>query len=648
MAENKLFDSGDNHRMGFFRRILGKKKRDTDPCAGAAQSPHVEPSNDPNMVKVYDGYGREMFITKEQWRDNVLLGNLEEKRDDPDQLYGMLVGALQDGFAADVVPYAEHLHRTDHVLSRGATILGIVYMENDRLDDAERTLQGFLSKHGDDGVVLTNLAKVYSRRGDDARADSTLWHALEVDPNQDNGLDWYAAIHRERGGEAGALDAYRRLAELPRSWRAQLWLARDALQRNDLAAAETLYNEALARAETPPPPDLLMQMSGDLGNSGYLEEITRLVGPHFDPAVHGLQVGNNLIKANLDLGHTDRARHILGQLYAQKRHDWQESLRYWDTELAKADVDRQAGTSQGQLAVALMSVEGPLWTRDGSPFFALLPKKTDHARTIAVLGSTVLLADAPKEPAVQLSDAPGRISRAIPLILAERIQLHSDAMGLALLPWVQNQGFAVFGRPYEDRDMCSLAAKGGRPPDFMIGITVDATQAKWNLLLRLIRTADGVRIAEEQVEADPQGPGSASQRLCRKAEQLLSKHAGVRILRPPEWYRVPSGQDSSDYLLRLEQQLAVTCMHLEFLEGGGLSGEHEILDGILKLCVRQPGNQLVRMVFAQTLRQMHKVRPAILSEYRGKVDLLQRDHPLAGEVGELIRATVSRAMACEA
>ena len=69
--------------------------------------------------------------------------------------------------------------------------------------------------------------------------------------------------------------------------------------------------EALGRAERPVPTDLLMQMSGDLGNNGYRAEIIRLVEPYFDPAFHGLQVGNNLIKANYDLGQLDTARRIL-------------------------------------------------------------------------------------------------------------------------------------------------------------------------------------------------------------------------------------------------------------------------------------------------------------------------------------------------
>lgn len=95
-------------------------------------------------------------------------------------------------------------------------------MEEDRLDEAEKVFRDFISKYGEEGVVLTNLAKVYARRKDNAKVEELLWHALEVDPNQDNALGWYEVIHRERaGGEAG-IAALRRIAALPGSWRCRL------------------------------------------------------------------------------------------------------------------------------------------------------------------------------------------------------------------------------------------------------------------------------------------------------------------------------------------------------------------------------------------------------------------------------------------
>lgn len=320
--------------MGLLRKLFGKKSA-TAPEPGATPS---TAGGAPAQIQVYDEYGRQVWIDRQQWVDNVLPGNLESARNDPNQLAGLLIGAFQDGFAAEVVPYAEHLQRIDPDATRGATLLGIACLQTGQLDRAQAVLEDFLERHGEVGVVLTNLAKVHSQRGDDAKAEAILWHALEVDPNQDNGLDWYAAIHQERGGEAAALDAYRRVAALPGSWRARLALAGAALESGDLPAACNEYREVLARAGEPVPADALMQMSGELGQHGHLVELLELTRPHFDPEVHGLQLGNNLIKAHLNVGQTVEARAIVDVLYAQQRPDWRETLDYWDTQLAQAGL----------------------------------------------------------------------------------------------------------------------------------------------------------------------------------------------------------------------------------------------------------------------------------------------------------------------
>ena len=86
-----------------------------------------------------------------------------------------------------------------------------------------------------------------------------------------------------------------------------------------------------------PPADVLMQMSGDLGTHGLLAELLELCEPLFVPEIHGLQVGNNLIKANLGLRRIERARRILNWLKMLKRPDWPAQLAFWETEIAKAD-----------------------------------------------------------------------------------------------------------------------------------------------------------------------------------------------------------------------------------------------------------------------------------------------------------------------
>ena len=95
------------------------------------------------------------------------------------------------------------------------------------------------------------------------------------------------------------------------------------------------YRESLARVGETVPAEFLQQMSGDLGIHGRFTELVELTEPYFIPEVHGLQVGNNLIKANIELGHLQRARQILNQLRTQPRPDWRAHLDHWATEIER-------------------------------------------------------------------------------------------------------------------------------------------------------------------------------------------------------------------------------------------------------------------------------------------------------------------------
>src|SRR5262245_19702709 len=88
-----------------------------------------DPSSDPNLIKAFDRYGREVYVTRDEWKNSVLVPNLERARSNADELYGLIVAALHGGFGADLVTYGEHLARIDPVPARAATVLGILYME---------------------------------------------------------------------------------------------------------------------------------------------------------------------------------------------------------------------------------------------------------------------------------------------------------------------------------------------------------------------------------------------------------------------------------------------------------------------------------------------------------------------------------------
>jgi tetratricopeptide (TPR) repeat protein len=265
----------------------------------------------------------------------VLPGMLSARWDNPDELYRVIVGTLQDGLPADVADAAEHLYGIYPNHSRAVCAWANVLMGMKEIDKAEQVLNSHIKQDGEDGYVVTNLAKVHAARNENDQAEAILWHALELDPNQNIAVGWFAALANERGGKNAMVEAWKRVAALPGSWHAQLWLARTALESHNAPGALTYYRESLARVGETVPADFLQQMSGDLGIHGRFTELVELTEPYFIPELHGLQVGNNLIKANIELGHLQRARQILNQLRMQSRPDWRPHLDHWDTEIQR-------------------------------------------------------------------------------------------------------------------------------------------------------------------------------------------------------------------------------------------------------------------------------------------------------------------------
>lgn len=614
--------------MSFLGKLFGKKAPPpAPPPLPAAPAAPADPAKDPNMIRVHDAYGRELFITKQQWRDNVLLGHLQKVWNQPDDLYNVIVQSLQDGFGADMVKPAEQLAKIDPNKERGAVVLGIVYREQKRLDDAERVLRRFMESHGETGSALTNLAKVQTDRGQADLALQTLWHGLEIDPNQDNGLGWYEVIHREKEGPAGGLAALRRIAALPGSWRARLWLARDALTRRQRDEALALYDEAFALAPRPVPTDLLQQVSGDLGNHAHLVELLRLTEPHFDVVFHGLAVGNNLIKANLDLGRLEAVQALLDRHYAQKRPDWKETLSYWDNELAKMRVSLASAPAKPD--IQMLSGDGPVWLTEGAATGELFPAAVGEPIYLAFLGSTFSPTSGDKE-VHQLSNDPGRFSRAIPMFLAEQVYFRGVARVRPLVPWMRGEApsFVVCGVPWKDEEAAHFARVAEPPADYVVTAHLQVAPEPWRVTVRVIRTIDARCLSELSAGLPKTDLGAGLRPLADRLLGVLAGEAQFRIRPAPALYELPGGNDFGHYLVRLEQLLAARCAGMPGMPGTFLHGVRDIIDANLDLCLRQPGNVVTRIVLGETLRHLKKVQPAAVEEFREKVLLLQKEKPL--------------------
>jgi tetratricopeptide (TPR) repeat protein len=637
--------------MSIIDRILGKT-----PSTGAQISATATPARVPatgqipgislsvtappapapeGLIRVYDQFGRTVEVGRESWRKDVLLPNLQANRDHPDALFDLIIGALNDDFAADVLESARHLAAHDPRPPRGVALLGAVLLQVKDFAGARDLLEDAVARHGDDVYLLANLARAWAALGDEDKARRLIWLAMSLDPNEESSLNWVITLANAQGGQPAVLAAYTRAAALPGSWRAQLWLARYALERGDLAAATQYYEEALGRA-SPVPSDLLMQMSGDLGNRGHTQLLVQLTQPRFNPYEHGLMVGNNLLRAYIELGMFPEARKLLEQLYAQQRPDWREHLMHWEQKLD--DAQKRYGEVTAPLEVVVMKLDQPIWTRGVLGFEAVLPAKAASApRVHFICGSGEAGEDHAGKVVSQPTNELGRLSRALPMFLAEEIYLRSNARAAFLLPWMKQGGFILSAQPWTQ----AFLPPDHTPPDLIVFLHIDARVTPWLL---------NVRIENMQRNATPVvferafGLSTAGEDVLGLLNDLVTRLTILLALKreaPGEALDTPPTELLPGYLAAIEQALAVGLAARQAEGAPFLYQERSIFDHLLDVALHGPRLLRPRMLLVNALENQARRRKDIVVEYLEKLALLQERHALApGPGSELVARAV--------
>jgi len=332
----------------------------------------------------------------------------------------------------------------------------------------------------------------------------------------------------------------------------------------------------------------------------------------------------------LDLGQIDTARCILNQLYALNRMDWKHNLSFWDTEIAKTRVATNQVEPNAPLKMAMLTIQGPIWLESSSPAAELFPVKSNNATVVAFLGGSAEIASKSTRIQHQMSNPPGRMSRALPLFLAEQVEFRSRARTQTLIPWIAEAtaGFVLSGVAWSNEEAANYARQGELKSDYVVITHLHTQTEPWRIELRLVRTIDAKCLGQLQAGFPSTAPQEGILMLANDLLPLLRDQADVRNEPPPPLYQVPTTADFPLYLLRLEQLLALRCGGMDGVPAGFLSGEREILDGNIQLCLACPQNATARLLLAQTLLTMKKVRSDILAESKEKIALPQKEMAL--------------------
>ena len=506
----------------------------------AAAAPVKRPDE---LITVYDERGRELHIRRATWVESVLSPGLRKAWDDPKGLAEQIVQALHDDFAEQVKQATERLLVLDHESENALILAAIVRTECGALDLAEETIERSIHKHGPSGSALTNLAKLYERRGDKAKSKTTLRRSLALDPNQDS-LLWWATLAKEERGDAGFVAALEEIANLPKAWRPHLWLAREKLKQGDRPAALVLYEEALARAADRA--DVLLMITGDLGNAGALDDLIRLAAPHYTPEVHGPRAGMNIARAYTQLGCTDEARALVRRLQAMNWPPFAEALAKLEAEIVAASLPPITDASP---AIGIYAIERPLWTRGlCEPDWLFRANATDEPTISLVTFANEMLKD--DTPQVRMSEALGRLTRSLPLYLAETFGLGYRMQSRALMLISKAHGPAVIGQMLGRSVLESqLPASAGRR------VVVAGSLVAEGVQLCIWEVGNGHATETVNVASPLDDVGALVAATEKALAANLEKRGLLARMRPPAFYQAPSSEILASYALALEQLL---------------------------------------------------------------------------------------------
>jgi tetratricopeptide (TPR) repeat protein len=590
--------------MALFRR-----RRGTGEGQGAPGDP----------ITVYDVHGRPLRVDRETWRREILPGTLKAAWNDPDQLYDAIVeGALRDELFDDVEAASKRLLDIDPDVGRGHAVRGIVLQRTGRLGEAERVLRAALA-HERSGAVLTNLAKVQAQRGDEDAAQATLDEAVALDPNQDNGLQWWALRIRERRGDEAMRAALRDAAARPGAWRPQLLLGFDALQSGDHDEAIGWLTDALDRSGDDE--QALLEVSGRLGEAGRVDDLFALIAPRYTLLRHGPIVGLNLLRAYAAVGNHVGGRELLHELMALQRPDLRERLLEFE---GVFDDQRDAAT-QTELPetpeVAVLVLDRPPWAAGLHDASWLMPDTRSRGVSIAVVPFAVRSVGA-EETRVERSTSDGRLARGAALALAEAMQFCTSADVRVLLPEVAGQGALVTGTPWTAEDLNELADDA---PDFYVTGVVEAGGlgvVVW-------------RPDEDRPALELRRPGRDGATLLALQDELVDAFQadGAVVARPPAPpYVRPPRALAGAYLEVLEQARAMTVAAQGVVPRERLFGERAMLQSPLEVALAWPEVEIPALVF---LGNLVKSRREVAAEFGASAIALIDGAPTHSSVARL-------------
>jgi hypothetical protein len=314
----------------------------------------------------------------------------------------------------------------------------------------------------------------------------------------------------------------------------QLAAARAKLKAADLPGALAIYEEVIVTSADRS--DVLVTISGDLGSHGHIREIVELLAPRYDVQKHGAAAGINLLQAYLATRNAEAAQHLLDLLFDLRRPDLEARLVGFSNALSELFISEEEAaqhtSTNGQPTekkINLASMSKPLWfygLEELAP--QLLPRQEGKRRRVAFAQCALLGIAKPEEIAPRPEDELTRLSRGLPLWLADTFTASAGYEPIAAIGLLSPH-YALFPAEWSADNLRQLNESSSGGLDYVVTGALRNRHADYELVLRIWEVK---KFRELKTFSARWTPASADETLRQIHGQLCTYM---------EWRALPAG-----------------------------------------------------------------------------------------------------------
>lgn len=617
--------------MSLFNKILGKKEQGikkneeikkedvndlkmerTNSSASSEEntttkiSSEKSPKENAKMMNIIDQNGRRIQITMDEWREKVLPIALKNHWDNANLLYNDILKAIQNNFISDVEEAAIHLKEIDTIKERGYNTLAILYLKNKEFNKANELLLEYLANNPKTGTILTNLAKSYYGKDEKEKAMEILWEGLTINPNQNNGLPWYASICKDRDGIDGYIDALRRASEIKGSWLPQFLLARHELNEKNIESAKEFLKIALSQGHVTQ--EALLVISGELGAKGYSKELIELVEPVYDFNKNDIRVGLNLLQAYLQNKEIEKGENLLNKLMMLERPDLKNALLKISNKFDKLKIEEKASKPKKDVQINMMVLDNPVWghglktskwfinNKEVKGNIAVLPYADETIREKEIKG-------------YQKDNETSMLSRGIPLYVSEMINYYTDYNNKVVMPFVRDFGPVITNKQYNEAALEDI----GNKINADIVITGSVMNAEIGYLIKnTIYNMNDKSSKKIEMFIQKENFGN---RFNEMIKELRSELGGYDQSNN-KFYKLAEDKEVLHYLASLGHLLTQTLIQGKFVDKDLLLGERNILNWYLNMVMAYPENEAIKMMLVSGIEKSKEYGSKVYLEFK--------------------------------